>query len=63
MLDDESGFERRKPVQRTADERAAIVAELRAWGDGCGGGASAWDSPFAIVGVAECSAAEEDGWF
>ena len=27
MLDDGNGFERRKPVQRTAEERAAIVAE------------------------------------
>ncbi|MCP3971105.1 MAG: transposase [Rhodobacteraceae bacterium] len=27
MLDDGNGFERRKPVRRTAKERAAIVAE------------------------------------
>ena len=27
MLDDGNGFERRKPVQRTAEERATIVAE------------------------------------
>ena len=27
MLDDGNGFERKKPVQRTAEDRASIVAE------------------------------------
>jgi len=34
MLDDGNGFERRKPVRRTAEERAAIVAESYEWARG-----------------------------